>query len=158
MTGRGQKASTPTLPEQVLSSGKIPAASKKLKGLPAIPESKGSSIRVNNPSAPAGSEKGTKGVRDMPHAKGGKGGASPPASKDSSTQVPILTRSKSSISVSVLQNPAPSPANDDVPPRTEPPYPAKPTGLRKPSPKIGFFDSVSHEPKSSWFLTTSACD
>jgi len=69
VTGRGQKASTPTLPEQVLSSGKIPAASKKLKGLPAIPESKGSSIRVNNPSAPAGSEKGTKGVRDMPHAK-----------------------------------------------------------------------------------------
>ncbi|CAM6008545.1 unnamed protein product [Sphagnum balticum] len=150
ISGRGQKASTPTLPEQVLSSGKIPAASKKLKGLPAIPESKGSSNRVNNPSAPAGSEKGTKGVRDMPHAKGGKGGASPPASKDSSTQVPILTRSKSSISVSVLQNPAPSPASDDVPPRTEPPYPAKPTGLRKPSPKIGFFDSVSHEPKSSW--------
>ncbi len=155
MTGRGQKASTTILPEQALSSGKIPAASKKLKGLPAIPESKGSSIRVNNPSAPAGAEKGTKGVRDMPHAKGGKGGASPPAS---STQVPILTRSKSSISVSVLQNPAPSPASDDVPPRTEPSYPAKPTGLRKPSPKIGFFDSVSHEPKSSWFLTTSACD
>lgn len=148
LAGRLQKpASTPSSPH-VPSPKKTSIFSKKPLALPAVSEVKDPSTRTRSThaAAPIVEKQAPKGpvytVRDMLQGK-------VPSSirRDSVGQGPTLTRSKSAFSAPGLPRVAgagPMRVIQPVAPlTTEPPaVAAQPTGLRKPSPKLGFFDSV----------------
>lgn len=138
--GRGLTASSAPPSPQLSNSAKTSVFTKKLRELQKVPEVKQLGGRA---SASVGSDKATKGVytvRDMLRGK-----PPPPSlsSKDTMKHVPVLTRSKSALTAPALPRTSVHGLLKEIAPSpTEPVYAAKPTGLRKPSPKLGFFDSV----------------
>lgn len=144
-----QKPVSTTSSSHVPSPKKPSIFSKKPLALPAVSDVKDPSTRARSThaAAPMVEKQAPKGpvytVRDMLQGKG-------PSliRRDSVGQGPTLTRSKSAFSAPGLSRVAgagPMRVVQPVAPLTaEPPaVAAQPTGLRKPSPKLGFFDSVS---------------
>jgi hypothetical protein len=119
------------------TSQKTSAVSKRLGGLPTVPEVKEGSNRVQTTASDT-TINGVFTVRDMPHAN--EVLSSP--CMDSRKQEPRLTRSKSAMVVPGLVIGLSASTGDNGPTPTEPLSADKPSGLRKPSPKLGFFETV----------------
>ena len=131
---------------------KAPTLSKRSGALPTVLEVKDPSHRTKSNAAvvPVTPRKQIYTVRDILRGKG------PPSSpRVSSKQGPILMRSKSACAVPGLPRTTDSGLTRVIAPSAPPPplphvKPSepvgKPTGLRKPSPKLGFFDAVTFDP------------
>jgi len=126
--------------QHVHTSGKTFAVPKRPRGLPTVPAVKDPIKRVDS-SAVFGSDttiKGVFNVRNTFHAKD----TSSPTCTASIKQVPSIPRSKSATLPPGLVKCLPGSIQDAVLPPAEAFHTGKPSGLRKPSPKLGFFDSV----------------
>lgn len=143
MTGRARRVLKEPSLSHVHPVDNTSLSSKKLGMLPKVPEVKDSNHRTRSNST-VGPSKTNKEppVRDTLRSKG------PPLSpKAALAQAPTLTRSKSVCAVPGLPKATDSVYSRRIAPSAPPPTslpgePAgKPTGLRKPSPKLGFFDT-----------------
>lgn len=149
MTGRARRVPKEASLSHVQPAEKTSSLPKKTGTLATVPEVKDQNhrSRSNAAVAPIKVNKEAYTVRDILRGK------RPPSSpKAASKQGPTLTRSKSSCGPApgftrgtdpgfarVISPSAPS----APPPPVQPAEPiGKPTGLRKPSPKLGFFDAV----------------
>ncbi|CAM6064207.1 unnamed protein product [Sphagnum tenellum] len=138
--GRGPITSAVHSQQHVHTSGKPFALPKRPRGLPTVPAVKDPIKRVDS-SAAFGSDttiKGVFNVRNLFHAKD-TSSATCTASK---MQVPSIPRSKSATPPPGLVKCLPGSIQDAMLPPAEAFHTGKPSGLRKPSPKLGFFDSV----------------
>ncbi|CAK9859096.1 unnamed protein product [Sphagnum jensenii] len=138
--GRGPITSAVHSQQHVHTSGKPFAVPKRPRGLPTVPAVKDPIKRVDS-SAVFGSDttiKGVFNVRNLFHAKD-TSSATCTASK---MQVPSIPRSKSATPPPALVKCLPGSIQDAMLPPAEAFHTGKPSGLRKPSPKLGFFDSV----------------
>jgi hypothetical protein len=151
MAGQGPNTSALHSLQCRHTSQKTSAVPKRLGGLPTVPEVKEGSNRVHTTASDT-TINGVFTVRDMPHAK--EVLSSP--CMDSRKQVPRLTRSNSAMVVPGLVIGLSASTGDNGPTPAEPLSADKPSGLRKPSPKLGFFDSVC-VPVYQTFLCRSSC-
>ena len=149
MTGRALRVPKEPSLTDVHPVEKAPMLSKRSGALPTVPEAKDPSHRTRPNSAVVTIKvnKETYTVRDILRGKG------PPSSpREASKQGPTLMRSKSACAVPVPRAPEPelsrviAPSVRPLPVQPVDPLSSepvgKPTGLRKPSPKLGFFDAV----------------
>lgn len=148
MTGRARRVPKEASLSHVHPVEKTSLLPKRTGGLPTVPEVKDPNHRTrsNAAVAPAKVNKEAYTVKDILRGKG------PPSSpKAASKQGPTLMRSKSACAVPGLPRATdPGLARVNVTPApSAPPQPVqptesigKPTGLRRPSPKLGFFDAV----------------
>ncbi len=137
---RGPITSAVHSQQHVHTSGKTFAFPKRPRGLPTVPAVKDPIKRVDS-SAVFGSGttiEGVFNVRNMFHAND----TSSPTCTASKKQVPSIPRSKSATPPPGLVKCLPGSIQDAVLPPAEAFHTGKPSGLRKPSPKLGFFDSV----------------
>ncbi|KAH8949006.1 hypothetical protein BDL97_10G007700 [Sphagnum fallax] len=138
--GQGPITSAVHSQQHVHTSGKPFAVPKRPRGLPTVPAVKDPIKRVDS-SAVFGSDttiKGVFNVRNLFHAKD-TSSATCTASK---MQVHSIPRSKSATPPPGLVKCLPGSIQDAMLPPAEAFHTGKPSGLRKPSPKLGFFDSA----------------
>ncbi|KAG0577772.1 hypothetical protein KC19_5G180600 [Ceratodon purpureus] len=134
MIGRTQRVPSEPSSSHVHPVKKAPMPSKRLAKLPTVPEVKYSSHRTKS-YATVVPVKPVEGIYIARDILGGKG--TPLSPREAPKKGPTLLRSKSACGEPGLLR-----AADRGPPPVQPSEPVgKVTGLRKPSPKLGFFDA-----------------